>query len=108
MARVCCQIDEQTLNRVGAVPRKRGDECAAVYELPADGSAVVGTDSRISLGDQEKLFDVARRYGLGYPEIVRANPGADTWAAGGTQEILLPVRRILPTTPHEGVVIGTG
>ena len=78
---------------------------AAVYELPADGSAVVGTDSRISLGDEEKLFDVARRYGLGYPEIVRANPGADIWAAGGTQEILLPVRRILPPTPHEGVVI---
>ena len=44
---------------------------AAVYELPADGSALVGIDSRITLGDQEKLFDVARRYGLGYPEIVR-------------------------------------
>jgi hypothetical protein len=49
---------------------------AAVYELPADGSAVVGTDSRIRLSEQDKLFDVARRYGLGYPEIVRANPGA--------------------------------
>jgi L,D-transpeptidase ErfK/SrfK len=78
---------------------------AAVYELPADGSAVVGTDSRIKLSDQDKLLDVARRYGLGYPEIVRANPGADIWAAGGTQEILLPVRRILPPTPHEGIVI---
>jgi L,D-transpeptidase ErfK/SrfK len=78
---------------------------AVVYELPADGSAVVGTDSRIRLGDEEKLFDVARRYGLGYPEIVRANPGADIWAPGGTQEILLPVRRILPPTPHEGVVV---
>jgi L,D-transpeptidase ErfK/SrfK len=78
---------------------------ATVYELPADGSAVVGADSRISLGDEEKPFDVARRYGLGYPEIVRANPGADIFAPGGTQEILLPIRRILPPTPHEGVVI---
>lgn len=41
---------------------------AAVYELPADGSAVVETDSRITLGDQERPFDVARRNGLGYPE----------------------------------------
>jgi L,D-transpeptidase ErfK/SrfK len=78
---------------------------AAVYELPADGSALVGTDDRIRLSNEEKLFDVARRYGLGYPEIVRANPGADIWRAGGTQEILLPVRRILPPTPHDGVVI---
>ena len=37
---------------------------AAVYELPADGSDVVGTDSRIRLSAQERLFDVARRYGL--------------------------------------------
>ena len=36
---------------------------------------------------------------------MRANPGADIWRAGGTQEILLPVRRILPPTPHEGIVI---
>jgi len=40
---------------------------AAVYELPTDGSALVGADSRIAISDQEKLFDVARRYGLGYP-----------------------------------------
>ena len=61
---------------------------AAVYELPADGSALVGTDSRIRLSDQERLFDVARRYGLGYPEIVRANPGADIWRSGENQEIV--------------------
>ncbi len=78
---------------------------AAVYELPADGSALVGTDSRIRLSDQEKLFDVARRYGIGYPEIVRANRGTDIWSPGEGQEILLPVRRILPPTPHEGVVV---
>jgi L,D-transpeptidase ErfK/SrfK len=78
---------------------------AAVYDLPNDGSALVVTDTRINLSDQDKLFDVARRYGLGYPEIVRANPGADIWAPGENQEILLPVRRILPPTPHEGIVI---
>lgn len=74
---------------------------AAVYELPTAGSAVVGIDSRIAISQENKLFDVARRYDIGYPEIVRANPGADIWAAGGTQEILLPVRRILPQTPHD-------
>ena len=70
--------------------------CAAVYELPAGGTAVVGSDSRITIAQEDKLFDVARRHGLGYPEIVRANPGTDIWRPGGTQAILLPVRWILP------------
>jgi L,D-transpeptidase ErfK/SrfK len=78
---------------------------AAVYELPADGSAVVGTDSRIKVSYYDTLLDVARQYSLGYPEIVRANPGADTWLPGEGREILLPGRRILPPTPHEGIVV---
>jgi L,D-transpeptidase ErfK/SrfK len=78
---------------------------SAVYELPANGSAVVGADILISIGQEDKLFDVARRYGIGYPEIVRANPGTDIWVAGEGREILLPGRRILPPTPHEGIVI---
>lgn len=78
---------------------------AAVYELAADGSALVGTDDRITLKSEDKLFDIARRYGIGYPEIVRANPGADVFSPGEGREILLPIRRILPPTPHEGIVI---
>ena len=78
---------------------------AAVYELPADGTAVVGTDSRVTLSTQDTLFNVARRYGLGYPEIVRANPGANIWSPGEGREILLPSRRILPPKPHEGIVV---
>ena len=78
---------------------------AAVYELPRDGSAVVGTDSRIEVGHEDMLFDVARQYGLGYPEIVRANPGVDIWLPGEGREILLPGRHILPPTPHEGIVV---
>jgi L,D-transpeptidase ErfK/SrfK len=78
---------------------------AAVYELPANGSDVVGADSLITISHTDKLFDVARRYGIGYPEIVRASPGRDIWVAGEGREILLPGRRILPPTPHEGIVV---
>jgi len=78
---------------------------AAVYELQADSSAVVGTDSRIKVSYQDTLLDVARRHGLGYPEIVRANPGVDIWLPDEGREILLPGRRILPPTPHEGIVV---
>lgn len=78
---------------------------ATVYELPADGSPVLGIDTRITVAYEDTLLDIARRYGLGYPEIVRANPGVDIWLPGEGREILLPGRRILPPTPHEGIVV---
>lgn len=78
---------------------------ATVYELPTDGSAVVGTDIRIKVTHADTLLDIARRYGLGYPEIIRANAGVDIWSPGEGREILLPGRRILPTGPHDGIVV---
>ena len=78
---------------------------ATVYDLPADGSTVLGTDIRVKVTYQDTLLDIARRYGLGYPEIIRANPGVDIWLPGEGREILLPARRILPPAPHDGIVV---
>src|SRR5579862_4155479 len=78
---------------------------AAVYDLPADGSAVVGTDEHIKSKYDDTLLDIAHRYSLGYEEIIRANPGVDMWLPGEGTEILLPGRRILPPGPREGLVV---
>jgi L,D-transpeptidase ErfK/SrfK len=78
---------------------------ATVYDLPADGSAVVGGDQRIKSTYKDTLLDIARRYSLGYEEIIRANPGVDPWLPGEGTEILLPGRRILPPRPREGIVV---
>ena len=77
----------------------------AVYELPADGSSVVGTDERIKSTYNDTLLDIARRYSLGYEEIIRANPGVDMWLPGDGTDILLPGRRILPPGPRAGLVV---
>jgi L,D-transpeptidase ErfK/SrfK len=82
-----------------------GPAAATVYELPENGSAVFGTDERIKATYQDTLLDIARRYSLGYEEIIRANPGVDMWLPGEGTDILLPGRRILPPGPHEGVVV---
>src|ERR1700736_3140727 len=82
-----------------------GPAVATVYELPEDGSAVFGADERIKSTYQDTLLDIARRYSLGYEEIIRANPGVDMWLPGEGTDILLPGRRILPPGPHEGVVV---
>jgi L,D-transpeptidase ErfK/SrfK len=77
----------------------------APFELPADGSPVIGSDTTILSHYQDTLFDIARRYGLGYEEIVRANPGVDIWLPGEGTRVLLPKRRILPPGLREGIVV---
>jgi L,D-transpeptidase ErfK/SrfK len=78
---------------------------AAVYELPADGSSVVGADSHIKTVYKDTLLDIARRNSLGYYEIIRANPGVDMWLPGEGTDVMLPGRRILPQGPREGIVV---
>jgi L,D-transpeptidase ErfK/SrfK len=78
---------------------------ATVYELPTDGSAVVGTDTHIKTVFKDTLLDIGRRNSLGYYEIIRANPGVDMWLPGEGTDIMLPGRRILPPGPREGIVV---
>jgi L,D-transpeptidase ErfK/SrfK len=78
---------------------------ASVYELPADGSPVVGADSSVKSAYEDTLTDIAHRYSLGYYEIIRANPHLDVWLPGADKEIMLPGRRILPPGPREGIVV---
>src|SRR5215475_8624837 len=78
---------------------------ATVYDLPTDGSTVVGSDRHIKSTYQDTLLDIARRYSLGYEEIIRANPGVDMWLPGAGTDIVLPGRRILPPGPREGIVV---
>ena len=82
-----------------------GPAAATVYELPDNGSAVFGQDETIKSHYQDTLLDIARRYSLGYEEIIRANPGVDMWLPGEGTDILLPGRRILPPGPREGIVV---
>ena len=82
-----------------------GASQATVYEIPADGSSVVGADTHMTAVYQDTLLDIARRNSLGYYEIIRANPGVDMWLPGAGKDIMLPGRRILPPGPREGIVV---
>lgn len=66
---------------------------------------VVGVLQRTVVGKDDTLSDIARRFNVGYEEIVRTNPGVDPWLPGEGREIVVPTRFILPNAPHEGVVI---
>ncbi len=58
---------------------------------------------RIKTGDT--LMDLARLYGLGYNEIVDANPGLDPWVPPAGATILLPMVWIPPCCTYQGVVV---
>jgi L,D-transpeptidase ErfK/SrfK len=105
---VSARVDTSAVNASHYTPADLSGEPAAVrapLKLPADGSPVIGSDTTILSHYHDTLFDIARRYGLGYEEIMRANPGVDIWMPGEGTRVLLPKRRILPPGSREGIVV---
>ncbi len=78
---------------------------AEQFELPPDGNDVVGALAVVTARADDTLLDIARRHGLGYEDIVRANPNVDTWLPGEGTEVVLPTRYVLPTGVRKGVVL---
>ncbi len=78
---------------------------ADVFELPPEGYDVIGSVSTITARYEDTLVDIARRHGLGYTDVVLANPGVDVWVPGEGTEIVLPNRFVLPPGPRQGLVL---
>jgi L,D-transpeptidase ErfK/SrfK len=61
----------------------------ATHEFPFDPktTTVVGTLQITHSRHEDTLADIARRFNLGYDEVVRANPDVDPWLPGeGTRD----------------------
>lgn len=88
---------------------------ASVSELPqpiathrsevAPGSDLVGYVQKTVVGKDDTLPDIARRFDVGYEEMLTANPGVDPWLPGVGREVIVPTQFVLPAAPHEGVVV---
>jgi L,D-transpeptidase ErfK/SrfK len=70
-----------------------------------DEQDVVGEIQTIQAKYEDTFVDIARAYGLGFDELVAANPGVDPWLPGDGETIVLPTRFVLPEAPREGVVL---
>jgi len=75
------------------------------YLMPENGDNVIGVITTAIAQHEDTLLDIGRRHGVGYEEIILANPGVDPWLPGAGTEILIPSRFILPDAPREGVVV---
>ena len=78
---------------------------AEVYDLPPAGNDVVGAVTVVKARADDTLLDIARRHGLGYEDIVRANPDVDTWLPGEGTEVVLPTRYVLPSGERRGLIL---
>jgi len=75
------------------------------FELGAGAQEIVGYIQKTVIGQEDTLPDIARRFDVGYEEMVLANPGVDPWLPGVGREVVVPTEFILPAAPHEGVVV---
>jgi L,D-transpeptidase ErfK/SrfK len=75
------------------------------FEIDTDHDDVIGVLQSVTTSKEDTLSDIARRFDVGYEEIVRANPGVDPWLPGADRQIIVPTQFVLPDAPHEGIVI---
>jgi len=78
---------------------------AVEYPLREDGGEVFGTVERIQTRYEDTLIEIARRYSLGYEELLRVNPGVDPWLPGEGTAVIIPGKRLLPPAEREGIVV---
>lgn len=69
------------------------------------GQDVVGQLQVTVIGKHDTLSDVARRFDVGYEEVVRANPGVDPWLPGVGRHVVVPTQFVLPQAERTGIVV---
>jgi L,D-transpeptidase ErfK/SrfK len=87
--------------------------CLAGTLVPVGAGAAGFLDSFVGIREttsyratyDDTLLDVARRFKLGYVEIVAANPGTDPWIPGEGTNVVLPTVHLLPDAAPEGIII---
>jgi L,D-transpeptidase ErfK/SrfK len=75
------------------------------YIIESPEQTVVGMPQVVLSRGEDTLSDLARAYGLGYDELIAANPGVDPWLPGDQTPILLPTQFVLPAVEREGIVL---
>lgn len=74
------------------------------FEVAPDED-VIGVVQIVKTTKDDTLPDIARRFNVGYEEILRANPKVDPWLPGADRPIVVPTQFVIPSAPRTGLVI---
>ncbi|HZD52855.1 MAG TPA: L,D-transpeptidase family protein [Woeseiaceae bacterium] len=75
------------------------------FVLETPEQSILGEPQIVFTRAEDTFADIAREYGLGYDELVDANPGVDPWLPGEGTPLLLPTQYVLPDAPRHGIVL---
>ncbi|MGQ7247507.1 L,D-transpeptidase family protein [Halomonas sp. V046] len=74
------------------------------YPLPEEGD-LVGSVYTVEADEEDTLVDIGHDHGIGYNEMVRANPEVSIWYPGEGTQVTIPGQFILPDAPRTGIVV---
>ena len=74
------------------------------FEVAPDED-VIGAVQIVKTSKDDTLTDIARRFNVGYEEILRANPKVDPWLPGADRPVVVPTQFVIPNAPRTGIVI---
>lgn len=81
-------------------------KAAAENYLYGVNKTVIGALKKYTVKEDESLIEIARKFGLGYNEIIAANPTLDPFVPGDEAIVDIPSSWILPDmTPYHGIII---
>ncbi|MBT8085758.1 MAG: L,D-transpeptidase family protein [Woeseia sp.] len=75
------------------------------FVLASPQDSIVGELQLVRINEGDTFSDLAREYGLGYDEIVDANPTVDPWIPAAGTPVLLPTQYVLPDAKRRGIVL---
>jgi len=78
---------------------------ALTFRLPDNDDEVVGDNMVYTTSYDDTFVAIGRVYGLGFRQMMNANPGVHPWVPGEGTEITLPLSYILPRESREAIVL---
>jgi L,D-transpeptidase ErfK/SrfK len=74
----------------------------------SNNGATIGESRVIKTKYEDTLPAIAEREQVGYAELLAANPNVDPLMPGDGTKLLLPTKKLLPNTAHEGIILNVG
>ena len=79
-----------------------------LLEAPPPSKDLVGRLTIHETRREDTLIDLAPALGVGYVELLAANPGIDPWLPPRGARLLVPNARLLPSARRDGIVVNLG